>query len=453
MTDRDVSYVPRLPRGLIHRGRESLHLFLHPDKPRWIVTNQLGQEIIGLCEGDNSIEAIASEIARRYGKHPNEVEKDVFGFLNELDRAKLFLRDAEEPSESPVAIRSIFLHLTDRCNLRCIHCYVGDSVRNTELNSQRIHDLIDELADAKGRAITFSGGEPLLRRDWFDLLEHAAERLDITLNTNGTLITAGSARLLSRIKPRVQVSLDGPDSATHDRIRGSGSFAAALRGIREIQQAGLGKRLIISMTLMKHNIARAPDMIKFAQEVGAARIRFLPLHSQGRAKSSWSQLDASLDQYLEWFRHAYYDPETRSASLGISGGLTGFLLHFPEGDAERWCSIGRTVVIDSRANVHPCALLMGDRFLLGNINKTSLRAIEESPRLRDLTLTCHARTETIAECRTCIWKNLCQGSCPAFAFLNKGTVQATDDLCDFRRRLYEDMIFGMAETRIPGQDS
>jgi radical SAM protein with 4Fe4S-binding SPASM domain len=409
----------------------------------------LGKEVVDLCDGERNVGAITEVLALRYGKAANEIAPDVTAFLKSLRKVRMLDGEGSPPpSPDPVSIRSVFLHLTDRCNLRCIHCYVGGETQaKPELASERIHSLIDELAEMGGRSITLSGGEPLLRRDWQDIARHAGGALKVTINTNGTLITERTAECLAEVQPYIQVSLDGPDAETHDRIRGQGTFDAALRGIQALKDAGLEDNLIVSMTLMKQNICRAPKMIDFAASLGIPKIRFLPLHIQGRARSSRRELDASPDDYYSWFRHVYMEREQGPGPLEVFGGLIGFLLYSPGKTDEHWCSIGRSIVVDSEGDIHPCALLMDRRFVVGNVREMSLKEIESSPKLKGLTLACLARKDTIEKCRTCIWRNFCRASCPAFPFLEKGTFRETDDFCDFRRLLYEDAVFSIARGR------
>jgi radical SAM protein with 4Fe4S-binding SPASM domain len=261
------------------------------------------------------------------------------------------------------------------------------------------------------------------------------------------MIDAETASLLAGIRPYVQISLDGPSADVHDQVRGRGTFDATLRGIRLLQEAGIGDRLILSMTLMKHNIPSAPDMLSFVQELGVPKVRFLPLHSQGRARSSWSSLDASADQYLDWYHHVYYEWEADAPTMEVSGGLTGFLLYMPAEEGERWCGIGNRVVIDTRGDVYPCSLLMDEQFRIGNVETMSLEDIERSEKLRELTDLCISRTDEVAACKRCEWKSFCQTACPALSFREKGTFLVADDYCGFRRRLYNDKIFEIAKAR------
>jgi radical SAM protein with 4Fe4S-binding SPASM domain len=453
----DTTYVPLIPTGVMHLERAALHLILHPSRPRWLVANRLGKEIVELADGKRDVATISRKLAVRYGKDPHNIEPEVLAFIGSLHKAGMLeaKTDGSPPTSGPVDIRGVFLHLTDKCNLRCIHCYVGSATRRRrDLSAGKIRDLIDELADMGGRSITMSGGEPLLRPDWHELVGYAARKLSVTINTNATLITPRIADMLGGLRPYIQISLDGPDPETHDGIRGKGTFALTVAGIRGLQQAGLAEHLILSMTLMSANISRAPEMIDFAASLGIPKVRFLPLHRQGRAISSKHELDAPRDAYFRWFRHVYLERKVTSPPVEVYGGLIGFLLHTAGAMDESWCSIGRSVVVDSQGDVHPCALLMDPRLALGNIYDAGLRQIGASPKLRGLTQACLSRRDIIPKCRMCIWRNLCRASCPAFPFLEKGTFRATDDFCDFRQQLYEDAIFGIAgeRSRNSGED-
>ncbi|MCU0578196.1 MAG: radical SAM protein [Desulfobacterota bacterium] len=141
-------------------------------------------------------------------------------------------------------------HLTDRCNLRCQHCYQAGEVR-TEMALPEVLRGLREIAETvetwqEAYGIDFSpsfsitGGEPLLRPDLFPILEEIrAGGYELHILTNGTLLDAATAdRLASIGVSGVQVSFEGPE-AVHDRIRGRGSFSRALHGIDLLRQAGL----------------------------------------------------------------------------------------------------------------------------------------------------------------------------------------------------------------------
>lgn len=140
------------------------------------------------------------------------------------------LGQSPEPS-----LRYLLLHITDRCNLSCRHCFLGDS-GHTDLPLDAIAHIIDEFEAMQGLRLMVSGGEPLLHRDFWQINELVAEKdLRSILLTNGTLLDPATA---ARIEFReVQVSLDGMQEA-HELLRGPGTFARSLEAIRTLTASG-----------------------------------------------------------------------------------------------------------------------------------------------------------------------------------------------------------------------
>ena len=184
-------------------------------------------------------------------------------------------------------------HLTERCNLRCSHCYQTGG-RSDELELSEINDVVSEVSGmlrawTAEYGIPFSpsfnitGGEPLLRQDLFAVLDAVrASGFDTFLLTNGTLITAEKAKHLAALAVKgVQVSIEGPEMV-HDSIRGKGSFAASLKGIRHLLDAGLP--VTINATLSEINAARFPDMVELAVSLGVQRLGFSRLVPSGRGR-------------------------------------------------------------------------------------------------------------------------------------------------------------------------
>jgi radical SAM protein with 4Fe4S-binding SPASM domain len=152
----------------------------------------------------------------------------------------------EAPSRSPVAVpdapplspslRYLVVHLTDRCTLRCRHCYVGAQT-GADLPIDDVLRLADEFAALQGLRFIVSGGEPLMHRHFRRLNDRLPEYpFRSILLTNGTILDRETARALRF--DEVQVSLDGPQDA-HDRLRGTGSFRRAVAALRLLAEAGV----------------------------------------------------------------------------------------------------------------------------------------------------------------------------------------------------------------------
>jgi Fe-coproporphyrin III synthase len=182
-------------------------------------------------------------------------------------------------------------NVTRRCNLKCVHCYAHADA----------HAAPDELSHAEGLAlladlkqfgvpvVLFSGGEPLMRPDLFELVAHTvAQGMRAVISTNGTLISGDIAlRLKDLGLSYVGISLDGIEP-THDRFRGKqGAFAAAMAGVRRCQEAGL--KVGLRFTLNRANFREVPAIFDLVEEYGIPRICFYHLVYTGRGSELLDQ--------------------------------------------------------------------------------------------------------------------------------------------------------------------
>lgn len=438
---------PKVLRDIFHIKKDSLHLLLHPYKPRWLIVNDLGWEIVKLCKGGLTVNEIVSRIAQAYKKEPAVIYKDVESYLNQLSLAQFLSNGRVEPQirKPKTSLKRLHLNITENCNIRCIHCgVVDDTTKNGGLKKEKIFEIIDELSEDDGSALAISGGEPLLHKDCLEIIKYASGKIKTSLSTNATLIDEKIAQTFSFLNIDLQISLDGYDDATHDRVRGKGTFNRALNGLRLFQKHKAGGRITLFTTVMKHNISHISEIIGFAEEMGIPSIRFLPVQRLGRALLAWETISPTPRQYSRLYTYLYR--ELQSSPINISGGFQGFLFEIPDGD--RWCHLGETLAIDARGDIYPCSLMVHPDFLIGNIHNISLKEAIESEKLRNIIKICSSREKVIEKCKDCHWKNFCQASCPGSVFFQKGTVGDTDDLCSLRQRLYPEVIFGMAEKRM-----
>ena len=167
------------------------------------------------------------------------------------------------------------IELTRRCNLRCVHCYVGGErtappAGRDELDTAAWLDLVDRMAEAGCLDLLVTGGEPLLRPDFAAVYTRARERgMLVTLFTNGTLVDGRTISLLRELPPlSVEVSIYGATDAAHDFVTGvPGSFDSVRRGLGRL--AGAGIPLTIKTMLMTVNIHELGAMKLVAAEFGA----------------------------------------------------------------------------------------------------------------------------------------------------------------------------------------
>jgi Fe-coproporphyrin III synthase len=198
--------------------------------------------------------------------------------------------------EHKEALRPIVVYnCTPRCNLRCLHCYsASDCARaDTRLDTNQAKKFMSGLVEINAPVLLFSGGEPLLREDLFELLDEA-KRLGLrtVISTNGTLIDESAAqKLKSANLAYVGISLDGTESI-HDNFRQSkGAFKATMKGIQNCLKAGL--RTGIRFTITKSNASQVPLVYDIAVENQIRRICFYHLIRSGRATEIESEVLAT----------------------------------------------------------------------------------------------------------------------------------------------------------------
>ena len=178
---------------------------------------------------------------------------------------------------------------TSRCNLFCRHCYREsgpENDRSGELTTAEGRELIASIRRAGFRLLIFSGGEPLLREDIFDLVAAARDAgLLPAMGTNGTLLTGETAARLAESGLRgVAVSVDSLDREYHDTFRGTpGAFDRAQQGIRNAIAAGL--RVQINLTLTDRNLDQFDRMVDYYETMGVHAVHPFFLVPTGRALS------------------------------------------------------------------------------------------------------------------------------------------------------------------------
>jgi radical SAM protein with 4Fe4S-binding SPASM domain len=298
--------------------------------------------------------------------------------------------------------------LTHRCNLRCVHCYAQDDrPAGRELSAERWKGIIEEIKDAGCLFLLLTGGEPLLREDFGEIYAHLKNNgFLVTLFTNGTLLTEGTADLLKEFPPRsVEISLYGATPETHDRITGvAGSFDRALRAVDELMRREI--RIALKSVLMTLNVHESRALEELA-----------------RALNVDYRVDASIFPGLNGDRTplAYrVTPEQAVAAEFVDPKRAvdwrEFLDRFrsaPEPEELYACSAGLTTFhIDPQGLLYPCLMVRKIAYPLAT---GSFRQGWEEvlPRLREVTLDPHSK------CFGCRHRLVCE-YCPGFFELESG---------------------------------
>lgn len=275
-------------------------------------------------------------------------------------------------------------HLTERCNLRCRHCY-QQRRKPREMSVDELKKHIDGVTEMLGAwekeydislspSINFTGGEPFLYKGLWDVITHARQSgYKVAILTNGCLITKEDAGKASALGiSDIQVSLEGPPEI-HDGIRGAGSLAAAAKGARLLINAG--NCVSANMTLSRLNIDSIQETTKIAEAAGFAGIGFSRLVPCGSGEKLFSSLLSPQEIKTAYEKALALDRPSFQVASGdpLVGVLSGFI-PLPESElALSGCSAGFSgVTIISDGSVMPCRRI---GLKIGNLSKTSLRQI------------------------------------------------------------------------------
>lgn len=205
-----------------------------------------------------------------------------------------WIRYGEESQSGEVAPKSasqrrpvVVWNITRACNLKCVHCYndSGSEKANDELSTKETKAVLGDLAQFGVPSVLFSGGEPLMRSDLFELIDYAVKKgLRTVISTNGTLITKDVAKKIKQHKVSyVGISLDGIGKV-NDEFRGvAGAFDKAVRGVKNCQDAG--GRVGLRLTLTRRNIEDLENWFDFFERENIERACFYHFVPSGRGKT------------------------------------------------------------------------------------------------------------------------------------------------------------------------
>lgn len=174
------------------------------------------------------------------------------------------------------------INLTTRCNLKCQICttYKVPSLIDQELTSTEIKQIVLQAAELGLKKIVFSGGEPFLRNDIFEIISFLREntKMEVIITTNGTLVDSLLAEKIIQAKiNHLQVSLDGATDKTHDLVRGDGAFAKTTEALRILNKIGKSSLALgLSFTVTRLNYKEMPSFLELGRVLGVDNILFIP---------------------------------------------------------------------------------------------------------------------------------------------------------------------------------
>jgi heme b synthase len=367
---------------------------------------------------------------------------------------------ALNPAAPPAPpLRLVFWETTTGCNLACIHCRrleVSRELSRADMNTEQSKAFIRSLPETGKPILVFSGGEPLMRPDIWELAEEA-NRVEIptALATNGTIM---NDEIAARVRDvgfrRVSISFDGPDGPTHDQFRGDGAFESSIAGFKALRRVGMSMQ--INTTVAKHNHKKLDETYKLALDLGADALHIFMLVPVGcgmeldpsvmlRGDEYEEALNWIYDRSLEGKLHLkatcaphYFRVMRQRAkesgakmpafahphkNMGHAGGHPGG--HADMTAMTKGCLAGQAVCFVSHTGeVFPCGYLPVSS---GNVKRISLPQI-----WRQSSVFANLRDDNNLEgkCGLCEYSKVCMG-CRARAYGTTHDYLAEEPNCDY----------------------
>ncbi|HEY6874552.1 MAG TPA: radical SAM protein [Geobacteraceae bacterium] len=340
--------------------------------------------------------------------------------------------------------KTLTIAITGACNLTCGHCWVeaGETASAPHVPARALMRLVEELAATGGTGIRFTGGEPLCHPDWPDLIRLARTIgfRSIALQTNAMLLTDEQAALLRTCDfpgLSIQVSLDGAEAPGHDLVRGDGAFDRAVAGIRRLADAGLGRRISIAFTEMRHNLEEFPALLELAAGIGVGAVVAGSLITGGRSAKTPLLAPPAQDQYLRLLDRYATDARFRELydALGTMAALEWLRGDAPRGEC---CTFAENPYLTPDGRLYPCLLCHADAYAVTGVFGKGLAAslAEGAPLWTALLRISRSRAEALAACRECPGGLACAGGCMGRAWGSCGDLMAPDDRCGLRQAIY-----------------
>ncbi|MGB2762272.1 MAG: radical SAM protein [Minisyncoccales bacterium] len=357
----------------------------------------------------------------------------------------------------PPYLKEVHVDVTSACNLRCRHCYqepyLNPLSSGTDLRTEEILNLLDQMRELNVTKFVLSGGEPFLRTDLLEIIDYAFSQgiFLSTLFTNGTIANSSIVNYLSSYKfpTYIAVSIDGDDSESHDFLRGQGSFQKTidfLKLLRSFKYQGARFQYLVDTIVHRRNYKKLLSMFNLFRSIGVPRWRIAMPRDQGSYTSFKSEIGVNetevfseyeklIREYLTYFRNIgnYLPMDIQIESIFRTSMLTKkrinvFFL------SDSCCEYKRNAIaIKPNGDVTICTAFTN--LALGNIRENSLAEIwysDKTQKIKNLSI------GEIEECKDCQYIAFCGTGCRRMALDKRNSLFAKDEsACPVYEFFYE----------------
>ncbi|NMB70895.1 MAG: radical SAM protein [Bacteroidales bacterium] len=400
--------------------------------------------VISLCDGMHTISTIESLLKEKFGLSQEDSEATVSGVIRKAIHAgaveligfpkkeakrKIWDKILQVPCTLN-APKSVMWYITQKCNLRCQHCFLeGCPKASHEFSEEDAKRLMDELGRMGVLYLSLSGGEPFMRKDLFRLIEYASSygmRVDIA--SNGTLIDKDMVKKIASSHVfQVQVSIDGLEKVHNSFRANNEAFKASAEAVRRMLDEGI--MVTISHTVRKGLVGEAEKVIDWAVGMQCAGIKIIPFYPVGRGEKKAAQYVLTKEDIVQL--HGMISEKRKLAPAGFEIYTEMDYLIPLKGLTEQsrfmFCPAGKeTLAVFPDGTLYACPFLT--TFPAGKWPEDTIENVWfHSPvlsMLRGITA-----AQVAGKCRECENRTICGGGCRAFAYYSGSAIDGSDPYC------------------------
>jgi radical SAM protein with 4Fe4S-binding SPASM domain len=331
---------------------------------------------------------------------------------------------------------------TRACNYNCLHCSFGSSpAAINEIDTKGGMKIVDQLYEMGAKWFGLSGGEPLIRKDIFKIIEHAKSLgMNVSLITNGYYVKGHILEKLIRNEVMTAVSLDGKEES-HDYIRGKGAYATALLAMEKLSEGGVFDCIVT--TLNRRNCSEVDHIAELGHKFNATRVVYHNYIPVGRAEEHL-ELAPTPQQYEAVLNRIYDLMREYEGKVGVNVYCPFFARVAKQRgmpDFDYWfnnvflgqCFIGgKYMGLLENGDIRPCGFNEGYR--MGNIRDKTMKEIWTEMQTSELTHKLRDRRNLKGKCGVCEYREIC-GGCRTRAEIYTGDLFQSDPACGYVPKL------------------
>ncbi len=326
--------------------------------------------------------------------------------------------------------------ITSKCNLSCRHCR---GMAQEELSTERARKLVAEIAELEPDWVIVEGGEPLLRKDLFELLGLMQQKqLEVHLITNGMLLNPQILSTLKQLGVKVMISIDGSTPATYEAIRGGASFERVVEQARNCAKEGLLEA--INFTILKRNYTEIPGIFELAASIGVGKVTFIglkPCHGYREELLTPEENGEAIRLACQGAQETgveFFFDEPFFWAVVKEGGLFAQMPAISAGilaPSTSACILGEYLFIDTNGDVKPCSFAP---VVLDNVNKKPLGEIWHEVLASPFFQQVKEPKSRTGNCQACQYLEECKG-CRSRTFMLTGDWFSSDPCCPLSLKL------------------